>query len=473
MLISSSIHPASPSIFISSTVSEFRDLRSALAYILRSNGFRVYLSEESDFNVRGDRSAFEECFENIRASDYYILLIGGKRGNLYEDGVSITRQEYRIAREQLLSSNRPRLHLYLRKYVEDALSGNEEARERAGIDDIDHLASFIKEVRQPKIESAPNYLKHFDDFEDVIVSVTNWLNIGKTFSETLLRYSLLAEILFNLSHLVSKIKGTVYPNHEYIARARREISITPQHIGQRISLPDDHVVSLTFMLTGRKPSSVLRSRIMGESLDQGIFLTFNSAKGVLEESPLHIALRQNLEDIQALRALDSPSALPQWDTELLQSIKLRWQGRPRSMEVDSYSLAQAFVYHDRASNVFNGHIALCKQLLGLTPKLESFERKPLTPFGKEEEQKIQAEHVSVEEIKLLIQNNVAPFGTRLPREVFGKTREEQIQRVSDIMSKQLKDIGLNIDSIHEVIKIAAQAFLDKDTAPPLGELEKP
>ena len=55
-----------PYVFISSTVKEFRDLRSAIAYTLRTQGFNVYQSEAADFDVKGDRSAFEECFTNVR-----------------------------------------------------------------------------------------------------------------------------------------------------------------------------------------------------------------------------------------------------------------------------------------------------------------------------------------------------------------------------------------------------------------------
>ena len=92
-----------PYVFISSTVTEFRDLRSAIAYTLRTQGFNVYQSEAADFDVKGDRSAFEECFTNIRNSDFYILIIGNTRGSLFQEGVSITRQEYRIARETFLT----------------------------------------------------------------------------------------------------------------------------------------------------------------------------------------------------------------------------------------------------------------------------------------------------------------------------------------------------------------------------------
>jgi len=86
-------HPASPSIFISSTIIDLRDLRSALAYVLKSQGVRVYTSEAADFLLHGDRTTIGECFDRIPSSDYYILVINGRKGATLEDGLSVTRHE--------------------------------------------------------------------------------------------------------------------------------------------------------------------------------------------------------------------------------------------------------------------------------------------------------------------------------------------------------------------------------------------
>jgi len=92
-----------PSVFISSTVKEFRDLRSAIAFTFQEQGFIVYQSEAVNFDIKGDRTAFDECFENINKCDYYILLVGNTTGSLFEKGISITRQEYRVARSAFMS----------------------------------------------------------------------------------------------------------------------------------------------------------------------------------------------------------------------------------------------------------------------------------------------------------------------------------------------------------------------------------
>ena len=466
MLIPDTPHPTSPSVFISSTVREFRDLRSAIAYTLRAQGLTVYLSEAADFDVRGDRSAIEECFENIRACDYYILLIGTTRGNLFEEGTSVTRQEYRVARDRFLSSGRPRLFFYLREAAETALQGGQEAQKAAEIDDPDHLASFIGEVQRPRIEGVPNYLTRFRDFEDLIHSVKSRLNLGRTLSETLIRHSLVSELASNLTLMAARTSGIVFPRHRYMSRMRQEISITPQELGKRIILSDDHVISLVFALVGRTRGKDLRTKAIEESLDRGVFLRFNPASGTLEESPLHEALRQTFEDVIALRQLDTPTTHPEWDSKILTDISSRWRGRPHSFEVMGHDVAYALSHYDRVENVFSGHFALCKVLLGLSEELQSYQRRPVTPLGEREEQKLRAERVSAAEIALLIQNDIWPFGTRIPRTVFGMTREEQIQGIADNMRTILTNAGIDANLYPDTLKKAAEDFLDNYTSLP-------
>jgi len=217
----SAYHPAAPTVFISSTVGEFRDLRSALYYTLREKGCKVYLSEAAEFDVRGDRSACDECFRNITLSDYYILLIGNKRGSLFENGVSVTRQEYRVARDTFLSThNRPKLLMFIRESTESALGSDNGKQAEIGIEDHLHLASFVDEVQNPEMEGVPSYLKRFRDFEDVIRSLDSQLNLGKNLNDTLLRRALLTELTENLTHITKRDRNTISPRHWYM-KARR------------------------------------------------------------------------------------------------------------------------------------------------------------------------------------------------------------------------------------------------------------
>ena len=91
-----------PRVFVSSTIADFRDLRSALRYWLGQMGLEVQMSEYNDFERRPDEGTFESCFNAIADCNYYVLLIGERRGSWYYDDerrVTVTQQEYRTARE--------------------------------------------------------------------------------------------------------------------------------------------------------------------------------------------------------------------------------------------------------------------------------------------------------------------------------------------------------------------------------------
>lgn len=102
-----------PTIFISSIISEFYDLRGALRYFLGKSGFRVLMSEEPDFGADCDKDSLENCKERISSSDYYFLIIGVKPGFEFElsDGTktTVTFEEFKHFLE--LKSNDQNINL--------------------------------------------------------------------------------------------------------------------------------------------------------------------------------------------------------------------------------------------------------------------------------------------------------------------------------------------------------------------------
>jgi hypothetical protein len=355
-----------------------------------------------------------------------------------------------------------------------ALRGNQEAQAIAEINDPDHLVSFIDEVQNPQIEGAPNYLRRFRNFEDVIHSLAGPLNLGRNLQERLIRHALASELLSNLSVMVERNGSGAYPRHRHMSNTREEISITTQNIiqNQSMFLSYDHVISLALALVSRTRGEKLNTKVIEESLDRGVFLTFNPSNGVFEESALHKALRQTVEDIQALRQRDDSATSPKWDSNLLNAIAARPRGHRSPLEVASLDMLYAFSYYDLVENVFNGHLALCRVFLGLSDELESYARQPITPLGEQEEQKLRAERVSPAEIAHLIQNNIWPLGTKVLRQLYGKTREEQVQKIADSMRTDLTNAGIDANQFPEILKKAAEQFLDKDTALPGEGIEE-
>ena len=88
-----------PTIFLSSTIYDFRDLRSAIKDHLEENGCCVLASDYNDFTKPLDVHSYETCLRTIEQADYFLLLIGTRVGGWYDldNRVSITQQEYRTA----------------------------------------------------------------------------------------------------------------------------------------------------------------------------------------------------------------------------------------------------------------------------------------------------------------------------------------------------------------------------------------
>jgi Domain of unknown function (DUF4062) len=88
-----------PTFFLSSTIYDFKDLRSAIKYYLEQQGCRVLASDFNDFPKPLDKHSYEACLKAIGKADYFVLLIGTRVGGWFDEPnqVSITQQEYREA----------------------------------------------------------------------------------------------------------------------------------------------------------------------------------------------------------------------------------------------------------------------------------------------------------------------------------------------------------------------------------------
>ena len=110
-----------PKVFISSTIYDFRDLRSALKYWLETLGYEVYLSEYGDFPTDSGRSSYDCCFQVIDQCDYFILLIGSRVGGWYNESerISITQAEYRHAYQRMVDNDSIKIVSFVRKEIWD------------------------------------------------------------------------------------------------------------------------------------------------------------------------------------------------------------------------------------------------------------------------------------------------------------------------------------------------------------------
>ena len=89
----------SPTFFLSSTIYDFEDLRSAIKYYLEEQGCRVLASDFNDFPKPLDKHSYEACLNAIGEAEYFILLVGSRVGGWFDEPnqISITQREYREA----------------------------------------------------------------------------------------------------------------------------------------------------------------------------------------------------------------------------------------------------------------------------------------------------------------------------------------------------------------------------------------
>jgi Domain of unknown function (DUF4062) len=73
-----------PTIFISSTIYDFRDMRSAIKDHLEENGCRVLASEFNDFTKPLDKHSYQACLDTIQQADFFLLLVGTRVGGWYD-----------------------------------------------------------------------------------------------------------------------------------------------------------------------------------------------------------------------------------------------------------------------------------------------------------------------------------------------------------------------------------------------------
>lgn len=444
-----------PKVFVSSTVLDLGDIRAGIKYVLEQQGFKVLLSEQPDFDVRGDRPAVEECLENVRASDYYVLIIGGRRGGIYQDErISVTRKEYRVAREQFLRTGKPRILLYISLKISLVMNGDLKTKRVAGIDYIRHLNSFVGEVMKPPSPGVESFLTPFSGFADLMSSLSGRINFGRNVAETLIRRSLVSELTGNLAKLTWRFRHSAYPYHMAMREVVDEVDLGDESLTGNTWITVDQRSRLLYGMPGAVRSTDLKTIVIEDALNNGTFLEFDPSTEWPVESAIHNELQNALEFIGQLRLIDGPFDNLGWPGKLNLAVidDRNWD---HGCFVNSLDLAMAFTYHNRITNVFNNHIALCKVLLGLDQDILTYERRPVTYRGVQEERRIQAERVSAAEVQRLITNDIFPFGARAVLTDIG-TRDEQISNLATTFSQQFPSLDEN--SINEIAARVIDSF---------------
>ena len=296
-----------PRIFISSTIYDFRDLRSALKYWLEQMDFEIMLSEENDFTKPLDVSSYEACLQAIDTCDYFILLIGARVGGFYDrkNKITITRMEYRRAYE-CLQKGSLKLLTFVRKEIWDVrhdrkvleaflrdeyqAAGDLTARQVAKIarhkspfvNDAEATFSFLDEVtRTAEMKEAlqsggdlpkGNWVHTFNTFADVTTTVLQTLKVSGSRRRRGLVLTLTREIISNTRLFLTKREGEISLDNLGALAATKGIKTGSNPVtSSQVTLATINSLVIGLPVGGVK---ALGTRALDEAIRSGEFLEY-------------------------------------------------------------------------------------------------------------------------------------------------------------------------------------------------------
>lgn len=275
----------SRNVFISSTVRDLGDLRSAIRYFLEQYGFQVFTSENTDFPHGTTQEAWRAGLEAIGLADYYVLVIGDNYGTVVDDGLSVTHHEFRRARSIADGSGRPGMIFFIRRRVLQALN---EGRDLEGASGREGIASLAREVRNAATPSTANWIHAFDSFSEIADSLRATLRLTGPLRRRALEANLLSEVEENSQRLIVKLGDLTLPAHEWLPHSE----LPPVEPGVEVERNESQMfaVRVLFLLAGR--ISDLREDALGDALLSGEFLTFDTSSGQMSAGAEVRLLRQ-------------------------------------------------------------------------------------------------------------------------------------------------------------------------------------
>jgi hypothetical protein len=397
-----------PTFFLSSTIYDFRDLRSAIKYYLEQQGCRVLASDQNDFPKPLDKHSYEGCLKTISEADYFILLIGSRVGGWYDepDRVSITQREYREAyglhlqgRMKLINfvrldvwqmrEERKAVGKHIRDFKLDSVVKNQIVNHPSKLaEDPDFTIKFIEEVGKNRETAAAakgpapfptgNWLHVFDGFPEVIEQLQVQAFAGLPVEEMALRRLLRQELLEILRISLVCSNGKVFSPKRGIERFHESLP-KKLSLGQTRSLVNtewlDNLCSLWISTINNR----YYPTVLPRALESSTFLDFDAKHGMVKEQPVYSCLRRLADEIERFQ-LGKNADLMKFFAET--SPKFR-EPVGETMEVPTKDLLGLLHVVDRWSNI----VDLCKAIINhvdgkplVMPNL-----RPRSPLYKDED----------------------------------------------------------------------------------------
>lgn len=404
-----------PVIYVSSTIYDFQDLRSALKFWLEQLGYEVMLSDFNDFTKPLEENSYEACLRAIERADYFILLIGSRVGGFYDTAqkVSITRMEYRKA-YKLVQQGRIKLATFVRQdlwnikedrsALKDFLLHDYKARKELETEDINetfrHPSTFVNDVEATfaflrdvaKVEEmklaingkasfpVANWVHQFSTFQDITEVLNRLFNMKRGLNEVAMTLNLKRELISILQELASKREnGTIYLQTHWADLARGQLT---GGFKDSTKMPKKHVSWLVMYVLTKSSVDRLPTQFIDQALRSGEYLQYDLGANTFAFSLVHNGLLLLQDNIQYLKRLNNQYAHEQIEAFIL---KYSPRGNPHmksagNIVISNQELMLPFAFYDAEKNIADLCIALLKALDGDSTRLRSVPLRPANPI---------------------------------------------------------------------------------------------
>lgn len=368
-----------PKVFISSTVRDLADLRSAIKFWLEDFGFEVLTSESADFPHPLDRDAIAAALAPIAECDYYLLVVGMRVGALAADeGISVTRAEFRHARSLRREVGKPHMLHLVRAEVHAARHSAVPPRGLSA-EDWSTTRSFLTEITTEEVGGDPNWLHAFSSFRDVVDVLRATLRVSGPLRRRALEVNLKWEIVENTRELLYRREKGIGVKVDWLPKDKVPLAASKE-IETWIDYP---AVYWLFMFRfGLPRMATLTRSALDEAIDSGLFLEYDARAGVQVVGPLQRALLELRRQMSRLTGLvDSINS----DDGVRRDIGLCIEASKQEQGTKVADLTVVFLHaaRDAMDNVLRLNRALYCHFEGLEPTLERPALLPASPYGKQ------------------------------------------------------------------------------------------
>ncbi len=406
-----------PAVFVSSTIFDFEDLRSALKHWLEGQGYEVLLSETNDFPVDRSKDSYQACLDAIKKCHYFILLIGTRVGGLFDatDRVSITRKEYRTAYE-LAKQGKVRIVSFVRgsvwnyrhsqKELEQFLRREFCARKELDEEGLERILerpsdfathakqimSFIDEVARTREmkeavsrrEERPgaNWIHPFSTFQEIVDCLKVEFAVdddGRKRLECLLEKEICENLTWILTYRDKDVQGHVVEDvyDGDIVRAKMQ----GDSDGSSLLSADDLAPRFFWLWLTTITCNKMSTRYISLGIDSGVFLKYDNVHDRYEHTRMSQSLWLLRREIHSLQKL-----VDECGQELFaKQVELKAYGR-RSVNIPNKELAPLLSISDRKYNILCLSKAILRAIYGNMDMIDEFEAKPFSPFKDVQEQ---------------------------------------------------------------------------------------